>query len=179
MYEAGSRIPRGVVRHALRTRLAVFVILWLGLPLLAAIFVYGTGATTALIIYALVIAAWWTVYYSGRSWKDRDRVGALLEEQESPVVVFPARHPHSPAAWRGVRGCFVVLTDRRVLVVAYNKLLDTPIRVLWVADRSMSSVDRRADGRLLTVASRGAEMALDVGHRHREATRLFVSALGA
>ncbi|MFE7394658.1 hypothetical protein [Streptomyces sp. NPDC057582] len=89
MYDDGYRVPRVVVRQALRKRLAVFAILWLGLPALAGVFVYAIGATTALILYALVIAAWWTVSYSGRSWKERGRVKALLAEDESLVSRDP------------------------------------------------------------------------------------------
>ncbi|MGX1911924.1 hypothetical protein ACWIID_24120 [Streptomyces phaeochromogenes] len=152
--------------------------LWVGLPLLAVLFVHVVGATSGLLIYALAIATWWTAYYSGQSWKKRSRVQALLDEGESPVVVFPARRPHTPAVRRTFRGCFVALTERRVLVFTYNKLLDTPTTVLWVADRSKSSAELRADGRLLTVTSQGAGTAFVVAERRRKATTHFVSELG-
>ncbi|MFE9647159.1 hypothetical protein ACFYO0_24205 [Streptomyces sp. NPDC006365] len=177
MHDIDSRIQR-VASRALRKRLILFAVLWLGLPLLAALFVYVVGATESLLIYAPVIAAWWTVYYSGQSWKERSRVQALLEESESPIVVFPVRRPHAPVLWRTVRGCFLVLTERRVLAFTYNKLLDAPTSVLWVADRSESVAQLRADGRLLTVTSQGTEMAFGVAERRRKATAHFVSALG-
>jgi hypothetical protein len=178
MYDIESRIQR-VASHALRKRLILLAILWVSLLLLAALFVYVVGATGGLLIYALAIAGWWTVYYSGQSWKESSRVQALLDEGESPVVVFPARRPHASALWRTVRGCFVVLTERRVLVFTYNKLLDTPTAVLWAADRSKCSAELRADGRLLTVTSQSAGTAFGVADRRRKATAHFVSALGA
>jgi hypothetical protein len=177
MHDIESRIQR-VASRALRKRLILFVALWLGLPLIAALFVYLVSATEGLLIYALVIAAWWTVYFSGQSWKERSRVQTLLDESESPIVVFPVRRPHTPVVWRTVRGCFVVLTERRVLAFTYNKLLDVPTAVLWAADRSKSSAELRADGRLLTITSQGTGTAFGVTERRRKATTHFVSVLG-
>ncbi|MFI1488020.1 hypothetical protein [Streptomyces sp. NPDC020747] len=178
MHDAESRIRR-VARRALRKRLILLAALWLALPLLAVLYVYAVDTTEGPLFYAPVTAAWWTVYYSGQSWKERSRVLALLDEGESPVEVFPARHPHTSALRRTVRGCFVVLTERRALVFTYNKILDTPTAVLWAADRSKCSAELRADGRLLTVTSQGTRTAFGIANRRRKATAHFVSALGA
>ncbi|MEU7584203.1 hypothetical protein AB0B50_42230 [Streptomyces sp. NPDC041068] len=169
---------RQVTPKAVWKRLMLIVALWACFPLTAVLFVHTVGAGDGLVVYALLIAAWWTISYSGLSWKNSRRVQELLNEGESPVVVFPARRPRTALPWRTVRGCFVVLTERQVLVLAHNRVLDIPTGVLWVADRGKSSAELRADGRLLTVKSHGSKIGLGVTPRRRTATAQFVTALG-
>lgn len=163
----------------MRARLILIVWLWAIMPVLMVVLNKTLGLRSDPVFFALLLGTCSLIYHSGQSWKESSRVQELLDEGESPVVVFPARRPHTAAPWRTVRGCFVVLTERRVLVFTYNKLLDIPTGVLLVADRSESSAELRVDGRLLTVTSQGTGTAFGVAERRRTATAHFVSALGA
>ncbi|WP_432192920.1 hypothetical protein [Streptomyces sp. bgisy027] len=165
-------------RRGIRAR--IILIIWLGaiVPLLVIALYKTLGLSSDPVFFSLWFGAFFLIYYSGQSWKNGSRVQALLDEAESAIVVFPAGRPHTPAAWRTVRGCFVVLTERRILVFAYNRLLDTPTGLLRSADLGTASAELRSDGRLLTIAEGGHRMGFRVAERRRKTTADFVSKLG-
>ncbi|MGC9540558.1 hypothetical protein [Streptomyces sp. UG1] len=158
---------RHAADHALRMRLILLSTTWLGVPLLAVLLINIVDVTDGLLVYSITIATWWTAYYSGQSWKNPDRIKALLDDTESPVVVL-----------RTLRGCFVVLTERRILVLTYNKLLDTPTGLLRSACLDTTSAELRSDGRLLTITEGERRMEFQVAERRRKTTEEFVSELG-
>ncbi|WP_217169915.1 hypothetical protein [Streptomyces sp. AC512_CC834] len=150
-------------------RLALLAVPWAGLPLLAALFVHGADASGVLLVYAVAIAALWTGQCSGLSWKRPERVQGLLAEGEKVMAVLPVRHPRSSVGRRLLHGCFVVLTERQVLVFAYNRLLDVPTDLMWEVDRHEDAVVLR-DGRTLVLSTPGTPTELALPRRHRPTT---------
>jgi hypothetical protein len=93
---------------------------------------------------------------SGYSWRDEDRVRELLPEGERLKVAVPVRWGRTPFWRRAVHGRFLVFTDRRVLLFAYDRFLDLPFtRPLWSEPAEDLTAELRvADRRLLLHAAR-------------------------
>ncbi|MFA3872426.1 hypothetical protein ABS735_01795 [Streptomyces sp. MMCC 100] len=167
---------RQAARRYLSRRPVILAGLWAGLPLLTVLFVHGTGASGALVVYTMGIVAWWTARCSGSSWKNPERVKALIAEGGKVLAVLPVRHPRIPVARRLFHGCFVVLTERQVLVFAYSRLRDVPTELMWAADRHEDAVALR-DGRTLVLPTPGASTELALPRRLRPTTTTRLAAL--
>lgn len=178
MDETDARLRR-MARRSVMVRLAVIVWCLVLFPALLLLFqvLFDIDTSTDPVFFGVCMGLGWVVYLSGQSWKKPDRVRALLDEGEEAIVVLPVRRPATPLPLRLLHGCFIVLTERRVLVFAYNKLLDTPTGILWGGAADSSSAVSKAAGRLLTIESSGMSMEFTVTERHRGESARLVQAL--
>ncbi|MGW6273801.1 MULTISPECIES: hypothetical protein [unclassified Streptomyces] len=122
----------------------------------------------------------WLVLAGEQAWKQPGRVRALLDDGEELTAVFPARRLARGASSRtsgGYDSCFVVLTNRRVLVFAHNRLVDVPTGLVLDAPRRTCAAELRADGRRLTVHRGDEHQEFRVSPRRRGVVGRFVVAL--
>ncbi|MEV8320716.1 hypothetical protein AB0Q95_41860 [Streptomyces sp. NPDC059900] len=122
----------------------------------------------------------YTVLYGGQAWRNPERVRALLDDGEEPVTVFPVRSVRTSFPRRLVgAGCFLVVTNRRVLVFAHNRVTDIPTALVWQAPRRDCSAELISKRREFTVTCGEDIRAWRFGSeaRRRAAVERFVVAI--
>ncbi|MEU4997768.1 hypothetical protein [Streptomyces sp. NPDC021622] len=141
------------------------------------------GLRSTPVFQGLAMGLMWTVLSSGQAWKNPERVRALLDDDEELLTAFPARLLPSRTrtglrGWSVAGSCFLVLTTRRVLVFAHNRVVDVPTGHLWDAPRRDCRAELRPDARRLKVTHGEASSEFRLAARHRKATERFAVALG-
>ncbi|MEU5956986.1 hypothetical protein [Streptomyces sp. NPDC047525] len=122
-----------------------------------------------------------TVMCGGQAWRNHARVRALLDDGEELVTAFPVGSVRTSLYRRlvGVGG-FLVVTNRRVLVFAHNRVMDVPTALVWHAQRRDCSA-KLGPGRREFTLVRGEEEArgwrFGFGARRRAAVERFVVAV--
>ncbi|WP_128556357.1 hypothetical protein [Streptomyces triticagri] len=170
---------RLAARQGVRAR--VLLVLWqlvlFPLGLLAVHEVLDLRTATDPVFFGLVAGTLGAVYYSGQSWKERDRVQTLLEPGDTPRAVVPAVLPGAGVRERALRGCFVVLTERQALAFAYNRLLDAPVRSCASAARAECEAESDPGGGIITVRSEAGDQTFTVKAGGWRALQKFVAEL--